>query len=209
MSAAAATVPNLPLLTPSQAHAVAALQTVRRLARKWGGDAKKKATEEKAAQRAAMMAAKKAVAEAAALARAPGSLAPGMRQANDFLMALQLSGAARATSLANLQVRLPAVVIGGGLTGVDTATEVQALEEMVANGTSTGKARLQIARKKVEDLERDVKEATYAASRRRTARTDTLMALCNNAAQHKLNVQDRLKELESKCVDLQSQIATS
>ncbi len=56
----------------------------------------------------------------------PKSLAPGMRQANDFLMALQLSGAARANSLANLQVRLPAVVIGGGLTGVDTATEVQA-----------------------------------------------------------------------------------
>ena len=56
----------------------------------------------------------------------PGSLAPGMRQANDFLMALQLTGAAKASSLANLQVRLPAVVIGGGLTGVDTATEVQA-----------------------------------------------------------------------------------
>jgi NADPH-dependent glutamate synthase beta subunit-like oxidoreductase/NAD(P)H-flavin reductase len=56
----------------------------------------------------------------------PGSLAPGMRQANDFLMALQLTGAAKADSLANLQVRLPAVVIGGGLTGVDTATEVQA-----------------------------------------------------------------------------------
>jgi len=56
----------------------------------------------------------------------PGSLAPGMRQANDFLMALQLTGAAKAESLTNLQVRLPAVVIGGGLTGVDTATEVQA-----------------------------------------------------------------------------------
>lgn len=56
----------------------------------------------------------------------PGSLAPGMRQANDFLMALQLTGAARASSLANLQVRLPAVVIGGGLTGIDTATEIQA-----------------------------------------------------------------------------------
>jgi len=56
----------------------------------------------------------------------PGSLAPGMRQANDFLMALQLTGAAKRESLANLQVRLPAVVIGGGLTGVDTATEVQA-----------------------------------------------------------------------------------
>ncbi len=56
----------------------------------------------------------------------PGSLAPGMRQANDFLMALQLTGAAKKNSLANLQVRLPAVVIGGGLTGIDTATEVQA-----------------------------------------------------------------------------------
>ena len=56
----------------------------------------------------------------------PGSLAPGMRQANDFLMALQLTGAAKAASLANLQVRLPAVIVGGGLTGIDTATEVGA-----------------------------------------------------------------------------------
>ena len=56
----------------------------------------------------------------------PGSLAPGMRMAADFLMAMQLTGAAKATSLANLQVRLPAVVIGGGLTGVDAATEMQA-----------------------------------------------------------------------------------
>lgn len=56
----------------------------------------------------------------------PGSLARGMRQANDFLMALQLTGAAKRESLTNLQVRLPAVVIGGGLTGVDTATEIQA-----------------------------------------------------------------------------------
>ena len=56
----------------------------------------------------------------------PHSLAPGMRQANDFLMALQLGNAAKASSLTNLQIRLPAVVIGGGLTGVDTATELQA-----------------------------------------------------------------------------------
>ena len=56
----------------------------------------------------------------------PGSMAPGMRQANDFLMALQLTGAAQESSLANLQLRLPAVIIGGGLTGVDTATEAQA-----------------------------------------------------------------------------------
>jgi NADPH-dependent glutamate synthase beta subunit-like oxidoreductase/NAD(P)H-flavin reductase len=50
-------------------------------------------------------------------------LARGVRQASDFLMALQLTGAARADSIANLQVRLPIIVIGGGLTAVDTATE--------------------------------------------------------------------------------------
>jgi NADPH-dependent glutamate synthase beta subunit-like oxidoreductase/NAD(P)H-flavin reductase len=50
-------------------------------------------------------------------------LARGVRQASDFLMALQLTGAAKSDSLANLQVRLPVVVIGGGLTAIDTATE--------------------------------------------------------------------------------------
>lgn len=56
----------------------------------------------------------------------PNSMAKGMRQANDFLMALQLGNAAKKSSLTNLQIQLPAVVIGGGLTGVDTATELQA-----------------------------------------------------------------------------------
>ena len=50
-------------------------------------------------------------------------LAPGVRQFSDFLMALQLTGAAKTESIANLTVRLPAVVIGGGLTAIDTATE--------------------------------------------------------------------------------------
>ena len=50
-------------------------------------------------------------------------LAPGIRQASDFLMALQLTGAAKPDSIANLQIRLPVVVIGGGLTAIDTATE--------------------------------------------------------------------------------------
>ena len=54
------------------------------------------------------------------------SLARGMRQASDFLMAMQLTGAAKQTSLSTLQVRMPAVVIGGGLTAVDSATEMQA-----------------------------------------------------------------------------------
>lgn len=53
----------------------------------------------------------------------PGGLARGVRQASDFLMALQLTGAAKMSSVANLQVRMPIVVIGGGLTAIDTATE--------------------------------------------------------------------------------------
>lgn len=54
------------------------------------------------------------------------NLLRGIRKASDFLMGLQLTGAYKKNSLANLQVRLPAVVIGGGLTAVDTATELMA-----------------------------------------------------------------------------------
>jgi NADPH-dependent glutamate synthase beta subunit-like oxidoreductase/NAD(P)H-flavin reductase len=54
------------------------------------------------------------------------NLTRGIRKASDFLMALQLTGAAKETSLANLQVRLPAGVIGGGLTAIDTTTELLA-----------------------------------------------------------------------------------
>lgn len=50
-------------------------------------------------------------------------LTRGVRQASDFLMALQLTGAAKHNSVANLQLRMPIVVIGGGLTAIDTATE--------------------------------------------------------------------------------------
>jgi NADPH-dependent glutamate synthase beta subunit-like oxidoreductase/NAD(P)H-flavin reductase len=53
----------------------------------------------------------------------PNGLAPGVRTASDFLMALQLTGAAKQDSIANMQLRLPVVVIGGGLTAIDTATE--------------------------------------------------------------------------------------
>ncbi len=53
----------------------------------------------------------------------PNGLAHGVRTASDFLMALQLTGAAKKDSLANMQVRLPVVVVGGGLTAIDTATE--------------------------------------------------------------------------------------
>lgn len=56
----------------------------------------------------------------------PNGLARGVRAASDFLMALQLSGAAQMNSVANMQLRLPVVVIGGGLTAIDTATEALA-----------------------------------------------------------------------------------
>jgi NADPH-dependent glutamate synthase beta subunit-like oxidoreductase/NAD(P)H-flavin reductase len=56
----------------------------------------------------------------------PHNLARGVRQASDFLMGLQLTGAARQDSVANLQLRLPVVVIGGGLTAIDACTEALA-----------------------------------------------------------------------------------
>ncbi|MHC4389859.1 MAG: FAD-dependent oxidoreductase [Planctomycetota bacterium] len=54
------------------------------------------------------------------------NLARGVRKASDLLMQMQLTGAFKRNSLVNLQVRLPAIVIGGGLTGVDTTTELLA-----------------------------------------------------------------------------------
>ncbi len=54
------------------------------------------------------------------------NLIRGVRKASDFLMALQLTGAFKKASLANLQLRLPAIVVGGGLTAIDTATEAMA-----------------------------------------------------------------------------------
>lgn len=50
----------------------------------------------------------------------------GIRKASDFLMGLQLTGAAKPNSLANLQLRMPVGVIGGGLTAIDTCTEALA-----------------------------------------------------------------------------------
>ena len=54
------------------------------------------------------------------------NLIRGIRKASDFLMALQLTGAFKREALPNLQARVPAIVIGGGLTAIDTATELMA-----------------------------------------------------------------------------------
>ncbi|MFV9881867.1 MAG: FAD-dependent oxidoreductase [Anaplasma ovis] len=53
-------------------------------------------------------------------------LAKGVMTASSFLMSLHLGNAAYCSSLTNLQIRLPSVVIGGGLTAVDAATELLA-----------------------------------------------------------------------------------
>jgi NADPH-dependent glutamate synthase beta subunit-like oxidoreductase/NAD(P)H-flavin reductase len=82
------------------------------------------------------------------------NLSRGVRKASDLLMALQLSGAYKSTSIANLQVSLPAIVIGGGLTAMDTATELLAYyqvqvdkelarwEMLVASGASEADLRI-------------------------------------------------------------------
>lgn len=54
------------------------------------------------------------------------NFAKGVRSASDFLMSLQLTGAFKQELFTNLQIRMPILVIGGGLTAVDTACEAQA-----------------------------------------------------------------------------------
>ena len=49
----------------------------------------------------------------------------GVRSSSDFLMNLQLGGAFKEDLFTNLQIRAPIVVIGAGLTGIDTACEAQ------------------------------------------------------------------------------------
>lgn len=50
-------------------------------------------------------------------------LAKGVRMASDFLMSLHLTAAYRSNVFVPLQIQMPIVVIGGGLTAVDAATE--------------------------------------------------------------------------------------
>ena len=65
------------------------------------------------------------------------NLIRGIRKASDFLMALQLTGAFKRGALPNLQARLPAIVIGGGLTAIDTATELMAYYPLQVEKTLT------------------------------------------------------------------------
>ena len=101
----------------------------------------------------------------------PNGLARGVRAASDFLMALQLTGAAKEDSIANMQLRLPVVVIGGGLTAIDTATESLAyyvvqvrkfLERYEALAKETGEDAV---RANWDDQEREIAEEFLAHAR--------------------------------------------
>ncbi len=101
----------------------------------------------------------------------PNGLARGVRAASDFLMALQLTGAAKADSIANMQLRLPVVVIGGGLTAIDTATEslayylVQVEKFLARYEALAAEAGEDAAREKWDDQEREIAEEFLAHAR--------------------------------------------
>ncbi len=57
------------------------------------------------------------------LVKMPNFLAKGVRTASDILMTIQSGGAFLKESITNLLIRMPIVVIGGGLTSVDVAVE--------------------------------------------------------------------------------------
>ncbi|HLD95256.1 MAG TPA: hypothetical protein VI959_01255, partial [Alphaproteobacteria bacterium] len=61
----------------------------------------------------------------ATLLNLPHQLAPGIKLASDFLMSLHLNAPYKNEG-ANLEIELPCLVIGGGLTAIDAATEAKA-----------------------------------------------------------------------------------
>ena len=101
----------------------------------------------------------------------PNGLARGVRAASDFLMALQLTGAAKTDSIANMQLRLPVVVVGGGLTAIDTATEslayyVVQVEKFLARYEAlAAEAGDDAVREKWDDQEREIAEEFLAHAR--------------------------------------------
>ena len=109
------------------------------------------------------------------------NLARGIRKASDFLMGLQLTGAYKHTSIANLQVSLPAIVIGGGLTAIDTATELLAyyqvqiekelerFELLLLGGHSEGELRKRFDDDEWESLQQHLVHARELRDEKRRA----------------------------------------
>ena len=101
----------------------------------------------------------------------PNGLARGVRAASDFLMALQLTGAAKSDSIANMQLRLPVVVVGGGLTAIDTGTEslayylVQVEKFLTRFEALAAEIGEDAVREKWDDQEREIAEEFLAHAR--------------------------------------------
>jgi NADPH-dependent glutamate synthase beta subunit-like oxidoreductase/NAD(P)H-flavin reductase len=98
------------------------------------------------------------------------TLPQGVRMASDFLMALQLTGAYREDSLAALQIELPAVVIGAGLTAVDTATEALAYYALQVERFAERHRKLMAADLRPENTARDYLEALSPLDKARAER---------------------------------------
>ena len=98
------------------------------------------------------------------------NLIRGIRKASDFLMALQLTGAFKRDALPNLQARLPAVVIGGGLTAIDTATELMAYYPLQVEKTLVRYEAL-VAELGEAARARDLRRRGTGTARRVSART--------------------------------------
>jgi NADPH-dependent glutamate synthase beta subunit-like oxidoreductase/NAD(P)H-flavin reductase len=109
----------------------------------------------------------------------PNGFARGVRTASDFLMALQLTGAAKSDSIANMQLRLPVVVIGGGLTAIDTATEslayyqVQVEKFLARHEVLVKEQGIAAVRAAWRDEEREVAEEFLAHARAIRAERET------------------------------------
>jgi NADPH-dependent glutamate synthase beta subunit-like oxidoreductase/NAD(P)H-flavin reductase len=112
----------------------------------------------------------------------PNSFARGVRAASDFLMALQLTGAAKSNSISNLQIRLPIIVIGGGLTAIDTATESLAyyavqVEKFLSRHEMLGKPELDLNEEEKEIADEFITHAQAIREERKKPSPDIIALL--------------------------------
>jgi len=87
--------------------------------------------------------------------------------------------------------------------------EVCEIEEALASGSSVSARRLAQAKKRVEDLTTKMAQEHAEARRRNRDMGEVLMSISHMMAAHKLQVQERLEEVDRSCKLIQEQIATA